>query len=207
VLEIDEMAHLRRPIAIAFGLNTLVFAVETASGVASDSLTLLMDAAHNLSDELGLGLLVIAYSVRRGLSGHAVRWANLFNGCGLLAIVGFLLWQALHRLLSPVPVAGLVPVVAGLVAAVGNWGVARSLREPSRHDVSVRLAYVHNLGDVFMSLTLVAAGVLTLVTGNPLADPAIALAALAVILVSTLRSLRDAGHQFFWPERVGCDHA
>jgi cobalt-zinc-cadmium efflux system protein len=55
-------------------------------------------------------------------------------------------------MLNPVPVQGAVPIVVGLAAAAANWGVARLLLEPSRKNAAIRLAYLHNLGDVWVSL-------------------------------------------------------
>ena len=125
------MAHRRKPLAIALGLNTVVLVVEVAGGIEASSLSLIVDGVHNVSDEMALGFLVLAYTLRTGLSGRLLRTANLFNSLGLLAISGLLVWRALERLSQPVPVLGIIPVVAGVVGAVGNWGVARVLREPS----------------------------------------------------------------------------
>ena len=72
-----------------------------------------MDSVHNLSDELGLGFLVLAYTLRSGLSGRFLRSANFFNSFGLLVISGFFIWQAIERVAEPVYVLGIVPVVAG----------------------------------------------------------------------------------------------
>src|SRR6266446_2254639 len=69
-------------------------------------------------------------------------------------------WQAAERILHPAPVVGSVAAVVGLLAAAANWGVARLLLAPSRNNAAIRLAYIHNLGDVYVSLALVAAGLL-----------------------------------------------
>ena len=63
-----------------------------------------------------------------------------------------LLWQSIERLVHPVPVQGLVVVAVGIAAAVTNWGVARLLLEPGRNNAAIRLAYIHNMGDVYVSL-------------------------------------------------------
>src|SRR5438128_2146021 len=183
------MAHRRRPLVTALALNTGALVVEIGAGVPAKSLSLVMDGVHNVSDEVALAFLVLAYSMRVGLSGRFLRSANLFNSLGLLAISAFLVWQTLERLAQPVPVLGLIPIVAGLLGALGNWGVARVLREPARHDPAIRLAYVHTLGDTLLSLAPVLAGVLVLVTGRPLFDPLIALLIAGVILMTTIGSI------------------
>src|SRR5215468_995426 len=132
------MAHRRKPLAVALALNTAVLVVEVVGGVRASSLSLILDGVHNLSDEVALAFLVLAYTLRTGLSGRFLRSANLFNSLGLIAICGFLVWQVVERLAQPVPVLGLVPVIAGLFGALGNWGVARALREPARHDAAIR---------------------------------------------------------------------
>src|SRR5207244_11092715 len=118
---------------------------------------------------------VLAYTLRQGLSGRLLRAANLFNSVGLMAISVVLLWQVVERFSQPVPVLGVVPVVAGIVGAAGHWGVARVLREPAREDAAIRLAYVHNLGDTLLWLGPALAGALVPASGTPLIHPSVAL--------------------------------
>ena len=201
------MAHRRRPLVRALQLNTAVLVVEIAGGVASNSFSLIMDGIHNLSDEVALLLLVLAYSLRTGLSGKLLRFANLFNSVGLLAICAFLIWRVVERLSSPVEVIGVVPIVAGLVGALANWGVARVLREPSKEDVAIRLAYVHNLGDTLVSLIPVAAGILVFASGSSLFDSLFALLIAAVILITTLQAVVGSHKDLLWPNNVSCGHS
>src|SRR3989454_9096547 len=116
------MAHRRKPLAVALALNTAVLVVELGGGVRASSLSLVMDGVHNLSDEVALAFLVLAYTLRVGLSGRFLRTANLFNSLGLLAVSGLVVWQVLERLHRPQPVVGLVPLLVGLAAAAANWG-------------------------------------------------------------------------------------
>ena len=92
------MSHRRPPLVRALQLNTAVLVVEIAAGIGSNSFSLIMDGVHNLSDEVALVLLVLAYSLRAGLSGKLLRYANLFNSIGLLAICAFLVWRVVERL-------------------------------------------------------------------------------------------------------------
>ena len=200
------MAHLRKPLAVALGLNTAVLAVETLGTFEANSLSLATDAIHNLSDETGLAFLLLAYTLRTGLSSHFLRTANLFNSLGLLLISGVVVWQGLDRLFHPQLVLGIVPILAGLLAAAGNWGVARALREPSKEDVAIRLAYVHNLGDILVSLAPVAAGLATLVSGTPLVDSVIAIGIAVFIIATTLKAVQGSEEALLWPENVDCGH-
>ncbi len=200
------MAHRRPPLVRALQLNTAVMVVEIAAGIGSSSFSLIMDGVHNLSDEVALLLLVLAYSLRTGLSGKLLRFANLFNSVGLLAICAFLVWRVVERLSSPVEVIGVVPIVAGLIGALANWGVARVLREPSKEDVAIRLAYVHNLGDTLVSLIPVAAGVLVFISGNALFDSVFALLIAVVVVATTLQAVIGSHEELLWPENVSCGH-
>jgi len=200
------MAHRRPPLVLALALNTAVLVPELAAGVGGNSLSLIMDGVHNVSDEVALAMLVVAYTLPAGLSGNALRLANLFNSVGLLGISGFLVWQAVERLGQPPPFFAVLPVVVGLVAAAGNWGVARALRDASREDPAIRLAYVHNLGDTLVSLAPVLAGTLTLLTGHAVFDPILALVIAAAIIVPSVQTLITFRRELTWPANVACGH-
>jgi len=201
------MSHRRPPLVRATQLNTAVLVVEIAAGFGSNSFSLIMDGVHNVSDEAALLFLVLAYSLRAGLSGKLLRYANLFNSVGLLAICAFLVWRVVERLAAPVEVIGIVPVAAGVLGALGNWGVARVLKDASKEDAAIRLAYVHNLGDTLVSLIPVAAGLMVLAFRNPLYDSLFALLIAAVVIATTFRAVAGAHQELLWPANVSCGHA
>lgn len=200
------MAHYRKSVAAAVGLNTGIFIVEAVAGYQASSLSLIMDSLHNLSDELALICIYLAFIVARGPSQKLLRSANVFNSVGLIAVSGLLLWQVVERMLNPVPVHGMVPVIVGLAAAAANWGVARLLLQPSKDNAAIRLAYIHNLGDVWVSLAPVLAGVLLIVTGYSFFDPLIAGAVALWIIVSTGREVLESHEDLIWPEKIVCCH-
>ena len=200
------MAHHQRAVASAVALNTGIFVVEAVAGYQASSLSLVMDSVHNLSDEMALVALWLAFIVARGPSRTLLRSANIFNSVGLIVISGLLLWQAIERFLNPVPVQGLVPVVVGLAAAAANYGVARLLRGPAEHNAAIRLAYIHNLGDVWVSLAPVIAGLLLVATGYSFFDPLIAGAVAVWIIVTTAREVLESHDELVWPERIVCCH-
>src|SRR3989442_8044040 len=127
------MAHRRKPLAVALALNPAVLVVELGGGGRASSLSLVLDGVHNLSDEIALAFLVLAYTLRTGLSGRLLRSANLFNSLGLLAICAFLVWQVLQRLAQPLPLLRLIPVLPRLLGRPGNWGRAPLVSRPGRH--------------------------------------------------------------------------
>src|SRR2546423_14993167 len=93
------MAHYRKPVAAAVALNAGIFAVEAIAGYQASSLSLIMDSVHNLSDELALVCLYLAFLMSRGPSRNLLRSANIFNSVGLIGVSVLLLWQAVERVL------------------------------------------------------------------------------------------------------------
>jgi Co/Zn/Cd efflux system component len=122
-------------------------------------------------------------------------------------ISALLLWQAIERILHPAPVWGSVAIAVGLAAAAANWAVARLLLQPSRNNAAIRLAYIHNMGDVYVSLAPVAAGVLVTLTGHSIIDPLIAGGIAVWIIVSTVREVFASSEELMWPEKIVCGHA
>jgi cation diffusion facilitator family transporter len=200
------MAHYRKPLAAAAALNTAIFVVEAVAGFQSDSLSLLMDSVHNLSDEMALVFLYLAFVMPHGISRHLLRSANVFNSVGLLVVSGLLLWQAVERMLHPASVVGGVAIVVGLLAAAANWGVARLLVAPGRRNAAIRLAYLHNIGDVYVSLAPVVAGLLVTLTGYSIFDPLIAAGIAVWIIISTVEVFASS-EELIWPERIVCGHS
>ena len=200
------MAHHRKALAGAVGVNTAIVVAELAAGWEADSLSLVMDGVHNLSDELALLALYLAFVLPQGVSRTLLRSGNLFNSLGLLAVSALVLWQAFERLRDPMPVVGWVAVVVGLGAAAANGAVAWLLRSPARDHAAIRLAYIHNLGDAFASLAPVLAGVLVSATGRPFFDPLVAGGIAAWIVVSTAREVRGSRDELIWPEKLVCGH-
>jgi cation diffusion facilitator family transporter len=200
------VAHIRKPLAAAIALNTAVFATEAMAGVGAGSLSLLMDAVHNFSDELALLCLLAAYVFRVSLSRGLQRVANLLNSLGLITISALLVWQAVDRLLHPLPVTGWLPITVGAAAAVGNWGVARILRGWQHQNAAIRLAYLHNVGDIYVSLAPILAGLWVSITGQSVFDPLVALGVAIWLIASTAVELGRSGEALLWPENAACSH-
>jgi len=200
------MAHIRKPLAAAALLNTAVFAIEAAAGSRAHSLSLWMDAVHNFSDELALICLLAAYVLAVSLSRGLQRIGNLLNSLGLIAVSLVLVGIAVERLFHPMPVIGWLPATIGAFAAAGNWGVARILRDWQYQNASIRLAYLHNLGDMYVSLAPVLAGLLVVLTGRSAFDPLVALVVGIWLVASTAFELRRSGADLFWPGDARCPH-
>jgi cobalt-zinc-cadmium efflux system protein len=199
--------HYRKPLAAAVALNTAIFIVEAIAGYEANSLSLIMDSVHNFSDQVALVFLYLAFVLPLGISRNLLRSANIFNSVGIVAVSGVLLWQAVERIIHPAPVLGTVPIIVGLAAAAANWGVARLLRDPARNNAAIRLAYLHNLGDVQVSLAPVLSGLLVLASGRFIFDALIAGGIALWLIVSTLREVIASHEELIWPEKINCGHS
>jgi cobalt-zinc-cadmium efflux system protein len=200
------MAHVRKPLAVAATLNTAVFLIEGIAGLKAQSMTLVMDSVHNLSDEMALVFLWLAYILPIKLSKNLQRSANLLNSLGLIALSALLIWQSVERLYNPSVVAGVIPIIVGILAAIGNAGVATSLWKVRDQNAAIRLAYLHNVADIYVSLAPVLSGILIILTGKFIFDPLLAIALAVWIIWSTVQEVRASRDQLLWPEDAVCRH-
>ena len=195
-------AGQRRPAFVAAVLVTFLFAlVELSGGLWSGSLALVSDAGHMFSDALALAFAAIAaWLARRPASlRHSYGWARaevigaMINSLIMLGIIVMLVVEAVQRLLAPQPViAGGVMLIA-FIGLVVNVVVAFILSRGER-SMNARAALLHVMGDLVSSIAALIAGAVIYATGWLLIDPILSLVIAALILVSTLRMLRDALH-------------
>jgi len=187
-----EHASLDRRLWASAALNAAITAAELVGGLASGSLALLADAAHNLSDVTALVLAIVARRLGRrpptprhtyGLKRVEVL-AALANALTLLVITFFIGREALHRLLRPSPVAGGTMLAVALVAVVANAGSVALLHRHERADLNVRAAFLHLLQDTLASLAVVLAALFASTRFGPWLDPVAALAVGLVVLHS-----------------------
>lgn len=185
---------------IGIGLNVVFVLVEIAAGVFGNSVALLADAGHNVSDVLGLVAAWLAqYLTRRrptdrftyGLGSSSIL-AALFNAVLLLVVIGGLSVEAIGRFARPEPVeGGLVMVVAAIGIAV-NGGVAMLFAAGRHGDMNIRGAFLHMAADALVSLGVLVAGGIILLTGQLWLDPLVSLIVNALIVVGTWSLLRDS---------------
>jgi cobalt-zinc-cadmium efflux system protein len=189
-----------RAFAAGVVLNVGFVVVEAVFGVLSNSLALLTDAGHNLSDVLGLllawGAAALAKkrpSARRtyGYS-RATILASLFSGLLLMGAVGAIGWEAVSRLMTPAQPAGKTIMIVAAVGVVINTATALFFLSGKDHDLNIRGAFLHMAADAAVSLGVVASGALIFYLGFNWIDPLISLVIAAVILLSTWGLLRDS---------------
>lgn len=180
---------------------TLAFvAGEAVAGYWGNSLALMADAGHNLADALALGLSWFARRLarrpadsRRTYGYHrAGILAALANAVALVVIGLAVAWEAVERLRTPEPVSGGLMAGVALVAFVLNGLISLWLRAGSRHDLNVRSAYLHMVGDAVSSIGVILAGVIVALTGWLEVDPIVSLLIAGLVLWSSWGVLCEA---------------
>jgi cobalt-zinc-cadmium efflux system protein len=185
---------------VAIALNSAFVAVEFSYGFIANSTALMADAGHNLSDVLGLALALGASMLARrspsarftyGLRSTTIL-AALANAMLLFVACGAIGWEALQRFSQPPTVQGLTVMAVAAVGIVVNGLSAWLFVKGSKDDLNIRGAYLHMAADAAVSLGVVVAGGVILLTGWNWLDPAISLVIVAVILVGTWGLLRES---------------
>lgn len=188
--------------AFAFGvfLNAVFIVCEVVFGLFSNSLTLLADAGHNLSDVLGLLMAWAATRLQKrhptarytyGLRRTSVL-AALFNALLLLMSMGAIAWEAIRRLIQPEAIAGLTIVWVAAIGVFVNGATAWMFARGRKSDLNIRGAFLHMAADAAVSIGVVIAGLIIMRTGWRLVDPVTSLLIVGVILVGTWGLLRDS---------------
>ena len=193
-------ANFDRAFAAGIALNIAFVAVEAFYGWRIDSLALLADAGHNLSDVFGLVLAwggALAGRLRpdaRHTYGfkRASILAAFVNALLLLVAMGSLAWEAVHRLHTPQAVEGVTIMVVAGIGIVINTATALLFMRGSRHDLNIRGAFLHMAADALVSLGVVVGGALYLWQGWDWLDPVISLVIAVVIVVGTWGLLRES---------------
>jgi cobalt-zinc-cadmium efflux system protein len=185
---------------IAMTATTLFVAVELGVGIVANSLALLGDALHNLTDALALGIALAAVRIERRPPTVAKSYgyqragvvAAFINASTLVAFTAFILYEAVSRFRKPEGVDSGLMIATAIAAFILNIAITLSLRKEGEHDVNVRAAEVHMLGDALSSIGIVVAAYLISATGNPIFDPAVSLLIALMILWSSWGILREA---------------
>ena len=191
-----------RAFVIGIALNAAFVVAEVVFGLAGHSVALLADAGHNLSDVLGLLVAGGAHLLSRRAPtgrftygfGSSSILAALFNAAFLLIVIGGLSWEAIGRFAHPEPVAaGTVMAVAAVGIAV-NGVCAWLFAAGQQGDINLRGAFAHMLADALVSVGVVVAGLVILLTGWLWVDPLTSLVVNAVIVYGTWSLLRDSSN-------------
>ena len=193
-------ASFNRAFAIGIGLNVAFVVAEVVYGMRAGSLALLADAGHNFGDVLGL---VLAWAgsllARRGPTPRRTYGLRRFSILAAIANAGFLLIavgaitvEAIARFRNPEPVATGTVVIVAAIGILINTGTALGFMRGRRHDLNIRGAFLHMMGDAAASAGVVVAGLAIGVTGWLWLDPMVSLLLVALITWTTWGLAKDS---------------
>lgn len=196
----SHATNYNRAFAIGVLLNVAFVAVEVVYGLLADSLALLADAGHNLSDVFALliawGATFLAgkkptdkrtYGLKR-----STILASLISSSMLLVALGAICWEALERIFQPAPIDGKTVIIVATVGVVINTATALLFVAGRKKDLNIRAAFLHMAADAAISLGVAVAGALILLTGWLWLDPAMSLGIAAIIFVGTWSLMKES---------------
>ncbi|MCE1238244.1 MAG: cation diffusion facilitator family transporter [Hyphomicrobiales bacterium] len=193
-------ADFGRAFAVGIALNAAFVAIEVGFGLWADSMALVADAGHNLSDVLALIVAWVADRAARrppsarytyGLAGSSIL-AALFNAVFLMLALGAVAFEAVQRLIAPEPVSGPVMMAVAGVGIAVNGFTAWLFAGGAKSDLNLRGAYLHMLTDALISAAVVVAGLAVVATGWARIDPIVGLVVVAVVVWGTWGLLRES---------------
>jgi cobalt-zinc-cadmium efflux system protein len=193
----DNVRDYRKSMKIAFFITFAFLLVEIAGGLLSGSLALISDAGHMFSDLLALllslGAMTLAFQLptkERTYGYHRTEiFAAFINSLLLIAVSAGILWEAYQRILSPAPVQGGLMFIVACIGLVANLGVVFLLH--GSHNLNVRSAFLHVVGDTISSVAVIAAALWITFTGQVNADPILSGIIAILIVISAARILRE----------------
>lgn len=184
---IHKPESLGKTFRLAVILNLAFVVVEFSFGFIADSVGLMSDAGHNLSDVLSLVVAWVAVIVGSRRASITASW---INSVLLFLAVGIILFESIRKLFVPEPVDGLVMIVVAAVGVVVNL-VTTLLLHRDDGDINVRGAFLHMLADTLVSVGVVISGLVILRYHLYIIDPIVGLVVGIIILVMTIRYIRE----------------
>lgn len=196
----SDFAQVNTSFVIAVGANLAFTAIEAVAGVLTNSVSLLGDAGHNLSDVLGLllawGAAYLAIQATSSTYSYGYRkstiLAAVINAVVLIFVAGFIAFESFEKIIAPSPMQEIPVMVVATIGIVVNAGTAMLFMKDSKTDLNMRGAYLHLAYDAAISAGVVVAAGLVLVTGWQWLDPVMGLLIVVVILAGTWGLLRDS---------------
>lgn len=193
----DVHRDYRQSLQIALVITSLFLLVELAGGLIAGSLALVSDAGHMFSDVLtfilSLGAITLAARLPTKQQTYGFRRAEVFaaflNATLLIAVSAGILWEAYQRVLHPEPVQGVLMGAVAVMGLVANVAVAFLLH--GSHNLNVRSAFLHVMGDAVSSVAVIAAAVWIALTGQTIADPLLSGFIAVMIVISAAGILRE----------------
>ncbi|MFC0016059.1 MULTISPECIES: cation diffusion facilitator family transporter [Allobacillus] len=193
----------KKSLMISFILITAFMVVEVIGGLLTNSLALLADAGHMLSDAISLGVAFLAFTLGERSANYSKTYgykrfeilAAVFNGVTLILIAGFIFYEAYQRFTDPPEVASTGMLVIATIGLIVNLIVAWILMKgDTEENLNLRAAFLHVLGDLLGSVGAIVAALLILFFGWGWADPLASVLVALLILISGYRVTKDSFH-------------
>ena len=194
-------AGMERPLRWSLWINLAYAAVELAAGIMAGSIALISDAVHNLSDVPSMSISLLALRAEKrpadSLRTFGYRRSGVlaaFTNCiALLAVGGYVIWEAADRAFDPGPVATDIMIWVSIAGLVVNGGIAAMMLR-GRRDLNLRTVLIHNAGDAASSLAILAGAIIIGQTGHTIVDPILGVLIGVGILWSSIGVLRETTH-------------
>ncbi len=191
-----------RQLKFAISMTGAILVIEVVGGLITGSLALLADASHVFMDVFALSITLGAIKLARlpSTETRTFGWhraeviAALINGLLLMGISVQIFHKAYGRLLDPQPIRTGLMLAVALVGLVVNVIVGLKLRSMHSHDLNMRSAYLHVMGDLLASVAVIAGGVVILFTGLYVVDSILSIVIGLIVLAGAVRILMEAGH-------------
>lgn len=189
----------QKNILISVILNLVITIAEFVGGIISNSLALISDAAHNLSDTLALILSYIAIRIGKRSPSETKTFgykrieilAALFNSSILIGISIFLFWEAWERFRNPEPVREGIMFSVAMIGLLANLISVFLLKKDSKHNLNIKSAYLHLLGDTFSSFAVIGGAILIYYFGTYWVDPLLTILIGLFIIKATYGVLKE----------------
>lgn len=196
----QDFSNLNRAFKIGITINLIYVATEAVCGLIFNSMGLLSDAGHNLTDVASLAFALIAYKLaaRSASSNYTYGYKkstiliSLLNGIILLAAVAFIIAESIEKLIHPLPLQGGVISIIAAIGVIVNGFTTFLFLKNSKEDLNVKGAYLHMLADTMVSVGVVIAGIIIHFTGWYAIDGIIGLAVAIIIVIATWKLLSES---------------
>lgn len=191
--------NTEKRLRLSLAVTILILLAEVAGGLFSNSLALLSDAGHVLTDIFALGLSMIAARISRKPSDHRATYgyqrvgllAAVINGVSLLVIAGFIFFEAYSRLASPPNIDVRLMLIVAIFGLLGNIVMAFIIGT-EHEDLNIKSAWLHVLGDTLSSVGVIISGLIIYFTKWVYADPIASLLIGVIIISGGVRVVKEA---------------
>ncbi|MFY9223021.1 MAG: cation diffusion facilitator family transporter [Blastocatellia bacterium] len=197
-----DLEKVNLKLKISTFVTVLFVVIQVAAGLYTNSIALVSDAVHNFTD--ALSLIIALFSIwlqKRPVSlsktygyNRAGILAAFINSSSLMVIVAFLCYESIERLFNPRQVETHTMFWVAIVGLIINIGIGLALHKDSQHDITIRSAYIHMLGDAASTVGIIIGSIAIYYTGYMIIDPIISLGISALILWTSWDILQETVH-------------